>query len=488
MEYFKAAWLYSDSNGRGDKAMKRKLLIGGVVVALALSAIGAYVWQSQAAARTTTASVQTTMVRRGSLAATVSAAGNVSAVNQIAVAFQTSGVVAQINTTVGALVKKDQVLMELDSTDLNLALRSAQTNLASAQANYEQTTTELNFAMRNAQSNIVSVKASLDAAKAQNAQNPNSLIIARAALDKATVTLQQAQGEYDKIAWRADVGMSSQAATLQQATIDYQVALANFKTTEVTINDTALKQAQTQYDSAQVALEQAQKNLTTTLRTAQASLDNSKLALEQARRNLDKAKVVAPFDGVVAAVNYSVGDSAGSSAAVTVVDLAHLQIKVTVAEVDVEKVKVGNPAQVALDALTGKTYNAQVSSVSPTGAVTQGVVNYPVLLELTDADNAIKPGMTANLTIEVERRDNVLLIPTRAVRTQGNQRIVTVQKDGQAIPTRVTTGLSNDSSVEIMSGLQEGDVVVVQQTTTRTGNVPSGMGIPGMGGPGGPPP
>jgi HlyD family secretion protein len=254
--------------------------------------------------------------------------------------------------------------------------------------------------------------------------------------------------------------------------------------TEVTINDTALKEAQAQYTNTQTALEQAQKNLDTKLRAAQATLDSAKLSLEQAQRNLDKAQVVAPFDGMVAAVNYSVGDSVGSSAAVAVVDLAHLQIKVSVAEVDLAKIKIGNPAQVTLDALPGKTYTARVTAISPTGTVTQGVVNYPVYLELTDADNAIKPGMTANLTIEVERRDNVLLIPTRAVRTQGNQKIVTVQKDGQTVSTRVTTGLSNDSSVEIMSGLQEGDVVVVQQTTTRTGNVPiGGMGIPGMGGP-----
>lgn len=463
--------------------MKRRFWIIGISVLLVLIGVGVYVWQNQARAPTTATTQQTTTVRRGALAATVSAAGNVSAVNQITLAFQTSGVVTRVNVAVGATVKKYQVLMELDSTDLNLTLKNAQASMASAQANYEQTTADLNYALRNAQASLGTAKANLDAATVKNAQSPNSLLIARAGLDKATITLQQAQAEYNKIAWRADVGMSSQATTLQQATIDYQVALANFKTTEATINDTALKEAQAQYASAQVALEQAQKNLDTKMRTAQASLDNAKLALEQAQRNLDKAKIIAPFDGVVAAVNYSIGDSAGASAAVTLVDLTHLQIKVTIAEVDLAKIKLGNPAQVALDALPGKTYNAKVIAISPSGTVTQGVVNYPVLFELTDADDAIKPGMTANLTIEVERRDDVLLIPTRAVRTQGNQKIVTVQVDGQLVPTRVTTGLSNDSFVEVMSGLKEGDVVIVTQTTTRTGNVPAGMGIPGFGSP-----
>ncbi len=461
---------------------RRRIIIGGIVL-IVLIVVGIVVWQNQQAQTTTAASVQTTTVRRGSLAATVGAAGNISAPSQVAVAFQTSGVVAQVNVAVGDTVKKDKVLLELDLTDLNLALKTAQTNLTSAQASFDQTKADLNFALRNAQSSLTSSKANLDAASAKNNQNPNSLTVAKAALDKATVTLQQAQGNYNKIAWRPDVGMSAEATALQSATIDYQTALANYKITEATINDSALKAAQAQYASDQVALEQAQKNLDTKMRVAQAQLDDAQVSLDQAKRNLDKAKIIAPFDGMVAAVNYSVGDSTGSTAAVTVVDPSNLQIKVTIAEVDMAKVKVGNTAQVTLDALPGATYNAKVTAISPSGTVTQGVVNYPVILVLTDADRAIKPGMTANLTIEVERRDNVLLIPTRAVRTQGNQKIVTVQSQGQLSQMRVTTGLSNDTSVEITSGLQEGDVVVVNQTTTRTTSGPGaspGFGIPFM--------
>lgn len=464
--------------------MKRRIkILGGLGLAL-LIIVGAVVWQNQQAQPSATVSVQTTTVRRGSLAATVSAAGNVFAPSLVALAFQTSGTIAKVNVAVGDVVNKDQVLMELDLTDLNLALKTAQTNLASAQASYDQTKADLNYALRNAQSSLESSKANLDAAIAKNNQNPNSLVVAKAALDKATVALQQAQGNYNKIAWRPDVGMSAEASALQQATIEYQSALASYKITEATINDSALKAAQAQYVSDQIALEQAQKNLDTKLRVAQAQLDDAQVAVEQAKRNLDKARIIAPFNGIVAAVNYSVGDSAGSSAAVTVVDVSNLQIKSTVAEVDLAKVKVGNTAQVTLDALPGKTYNAQATAISPTGTITQGVVNYQVILTLTDADDAIKPGMTANLTIEVERRDNVLLIPTRAVRTQGNQKIVTVQSQGQLIQTPVVTGLSNDTSVEIVRGLQEGDVVVIQQTTTRTTGGPGGgpgLGIPFLG-------
>jgi len=117
------------------------------------------------------------------------------------------------------------------------------------------------------------------------------------------------------------------------------------------------------------------------------------------------------------------------------------------------------------------------------------VVNYPVIVALTNNDGQVKPGMTTNVTITVEERANVLLVPLRAVRTQGNQKIVTVVYQGQNIAVPVTTGLSNDTSVEITSpGLQEGDQVLLTTTTTTT-RTTGGGGIPGggffIGGPGG---
>ncbi len=460
--------------------MKRNvLIIGGIVMVLLV--IGVFLIPRFTVSASTTTTVQTATVTRGSLVATVSAAGNVSVPEDAVLAFQTSGRVTQVNVQVGDPVKKGQVLMQLDTTDLEASLKSAQISLASAQASYDQTMTDLQFALRNAQANLATAKANLEAAKAKNDQNPNSLIVAKAALDKATIALQKAQADYNAVAWRPDVGMTTQAQTLASATLDYQSALANYNITVANLNDTALKQAQASYENAQVALEQAQKNLETKKISAQAQLDSAKIAVEQAQRNLDKAKLVAPFDGVVAAVNFSVGDTASGNA-VTIVDLSQLQIKVTVAEVDIAKIKPGQTAQITFDALAGKTYQGKVLSIAPVATVTQGVVNYPVTIAVLDNDGTIKPGMTANLTIVVEERDNVLLVPLRAVRTQGNQKIVTVVYQGQNISVPVTVGLTNDTYAEITStGLQEGDRVVLTTTTTRTttgGGPGIGFGIP----------
>ncbi len=432
-----------------DAVKRNSLVIGGVVViVLALAAL--FEWETTTAnAAATTRNLQTTAVQRGTIVATVSAAGNVTAPEQASLAFQTTGRVAQVNVQVGDSVKRGQVLMTLDTTDEQLALDTAQANLASAQANY-------------------------DSAKAKNATNTDQVVAAKAAVDKAQAALQQAQAAYDKIggASNPSIGMTSQSVTLQQAYDDYKSAVANYNITVAGINDTAM-------------------------RTAQAQLNSAQIAVRQAQANLDKAKIVAPFDGVVSAVNFSVGDSVGgggggastagasssssssgtsgssggsgaTTPAVSIVNLSNLQVDVTVAEVDLPKIRVGQTAEVTFDALPGKTYDAKVTEIGPAGTITQGVVNYPVTAALSSPGQSVKPGMTANLSIVTAQQSNTLIVPLRAVRTQGNQKVVTVLYKGQMIQDPVTTGLSNDQSIQITGGLKEGDVVVLNQVQTQT--------------------
>ncbi|MBI3742244.1 MAG: efflux RND transporter periplasmic adaptor subunit, partial [Chloroflexi bacterium] len=276
--------------------MNRKtMLIGGAVGLVALVGLGFFLTRGSSgtvASASTTVRAQDATVTRGTLVATVNAAGNISAPKSASLAFQSAGRVAKVNVAVGDSVKTGQVLLELDLTDLNLSLKNSQASLSSSQANF-------------------------DSAKSKNAQNPNQLIVAKSQLDKAAITLQKAQGDYNAIAWRGDVGMTSQAAALQTATIDYQSALANFNQTAATINDTALRQAQ-------------------------ASLDQAQVSVDQAVRNIEKAKIIAPFDGIVSAVNLNVNDTAGTNAAAAaIVDLSSLQVRVTLSEVDIAKIKTG---------------------------------------------------------------------------------------------------------------------------------------------------
>jgi HlyD family secretion protein len=419
--------------------MKRNVIIIIVVVMVILGIAAFFGWQQMTARAATTAKVTTTPVQRGSIVASVAAAGNLSAIKTASLAFEQSGRLSKVNVQVGDMVKAGQVLMELDTSDLQFSLRTAQAQLDSAQANF-------------------------DAAKQKNDENPQQLLVTKSALDKAIAALQKAQADYNAVAWRGDILASQQAATLASATADYNSALGTFKITAATINDSAL-------------------------RTAAASLAQAQTSVDQAKRNIDKGRLVAPFDGAVAAVNYNVGDTVGGSggstsntgvsvsasgAGVVIADPTALQVKVTLSEVDVAKIKVGQPAQLTIDALPGNTYNGKVTAIGPVPTVTQGVVNYTVFLSVVDADTSVRPGMTANLNIEVDRRDNVLLIPTRSVRTQGNQRQVSVIYKDQTIQVPVTTGLSNETSIEVTSGLKDGDQVIIPQTGTRQTGGPGG--------------
>ncbi len=415
--------------------MKRKIILIGIVIVVLLAAAGLG-YQQLTTSAAPAAPLQTTTVVRGTLAVTLLASGNVSPQKSAPLAFQTTGRIAQINVHAGETVQAGQVLLQLEPTDLAAALKSAQASLANAQAAY-------------------------DAAQIKNAHRTDQLVGVRTQFEKAVLALQQAQSSYNAMAPGDNVGLTPQAAALQTAVIDYQAARAGYNLAAASINDD------------------------TALRAAQSALVQAQLAVDQARRNLDQAKLVAPFAGVVATINYSVGDSVGAAPAVVLVDLSALQVQAALAEVDVAHVKVGQTAELTLDALAGQTYTATVTAIGTLGTVSGGVVNYPVTLTLAKADPAIKPGMTAVMNIAIAQADNVLLVPTRAVNTEGNRVTVTVLRNGQSVATPVNTGLANGQSTEITSGLTEGDTIVVPQAPAQALPTPVGGLAPLLAPPGG---
>jgi RND family efflux transporter MFP subunit len=186
----------------------------------------------------------------------------------------------------------------------------------------------------------------------------------------------------------------------------------------------------------------------------------------------------------VTILNLTVGQNAasgGSTVQVQVADLAHLEVVVNMAEVDIPTLKVGQPVQITLDALPNLALKGSVIGMSPAGTITQGVVNYPVTVSIDNPPDTVKAGMTASLNVITQQKDNVLLVPNRAVRTQGRQKIVTVVFEGQQIQVPVTTGMNNDTNTEVTSGLKEGDTVLISGTTT-TQPRGGGVAVPGLGG------
>jgi macrolide-specific efflux system membrane fusion protein len=157
-------------------------------------------------------------------------------------------------------------------------------------------------------------------------------------------------------------------------------------------------------------------------------------------------------------------------------------------ETDVARLAVGKPATLTFDALPGRPFRGNVTAVSPSGTLSQGVVTYPVSLSIDARNQVIPAGLTASATITIDEKDDVLVVPLRGVRRQGRDQVVeVVADDGRSEPRPVRTGLQNDQLVEITDGLAEDEQIMIQGTTTRAPN--AGPGVPGggrvfVGGPG----
>jgi HlyD family secretion protein len=202
------------------------------------------------------------------------------------------------------------------------------------------------------------------------------------------------------------------------------------------------------------------------VQVAQASYDAAVAALEEAQATLDAATMVAPFDGTVISVGAEVGDLVSSGTAiVTLADLSQLRALATIDETDISQVEVGQQVQITFDAFPGREFQGKVLEVPLQGTLSDNVVTYevPVSLEGTEGV-ALKSGMTANLTIIVGQRENVLLVPALAVQ-QGDAGDVVLVQDApgtEAVQVPVEVGLSDGTYVEVLRGLNEGDQVVVQ--------------------------
>ncbi len=482
--------------------MNRRTMIWILILVVLGGAGGFFIYQQQVnAAHAAAVNLQTATVTRGTLAATVSGAGNIAAPQQTNLNFQLAGVpITKIDVQVGDQVKAGQVLAQADDSNLQFALRTAQANLASAQANLaklQQPPLPADVAAD--QAAVASAQSAYNVAVNKNAHASDSIASAKAALDNAQAAVQQAQAAYDKIggASNPNIGMTSQSLALQQATNNYQSALAAYNLALTDVNDSAVKQAAQQLASAQDSLVKlTQPPTPQDIAQAQAQVNSAQVAVDQATRNLDQAKIVAPFDGTVAAVNYVIGQltpggSGGSTSSpvITLVNMNNLQTQVSLSEVDIAKVKPSDPVNLTFDALGTQTFPGKIVSISPVGTITSGVVNYTVTVALTKPDPQIKPGMTTEASFVVAQDNNVLMVPNRAIHTQGTQHTMTILFEGKQIPVVVQTGLSNDTQTEITGAstpsgqpvtLQDGDTVVMNATTTTGGG--NLRGVPGGGG------
>jgi len=519
---------------------KRTWIITGIVAVLIAGGVFASTrTATNDASSSALANANTAQVTRTTLFTSVDSNGSIIPQSTVNLSFGSSGTVEQVKVEMGDQVKQGDVLATLDATSLQLAVTHAEQAYIRQQLAYSETVEADPTDVAVAEATYNSAVASYNAARQEYSNLSLKESVQCSSLSSVKTNLDRAQAEYDRLAndhqaknylssdWGPYQNVVNGLANAQSA---YHLALANCNVTKTSLNDSSLRSAQSQVQNAKANLDALVSPRAEEQILAKTALEKTRLALEQAKRNLTDAQIVAPFDGVITAVDITVGDTGGASTAMTIADVSQLHVDVLVDETEIANVQAGQAAQITLDALSGITLTGKVAYIAPSGSVSNGVVNYSVRVNLDPTEAPLLLDMTADASLVGEKHENVLAVPTKAIHTAsagqtrsvsqisntvqsdqpitntqggpaGPQRItgsfVMVLENGQPHPVQVTVGMTAVDLTEVFGDLKEGDQVLVSTTTSTTSNntdQPGDFGPPdgGLGGPppgaGGPPP
>lgn len=345
------------------RPMKKSSWITGAVV-LALAAGGAAWWWSHSQAGAVVA-WRTGQVERGALQATVSASGTVNPVTQVSVSSQISGQVRQVLADFNAEVKAGQLIAEIDPETYEYRVRSAQADVDAARAN-----------VLTAQANAAA---------------------SRAAISRAQTDVAEAQRIHDRNLQLVDRGFIAQSEADRT-----RAALAS--------SQELLKSAQ-----AQLGVTEAQ------IKTAQASVAQKEAVLAQARVDLGRTQIKSPVNGIVIKRTVERGQTVAASLQapelfVIAQNLSDMQVDASIDEADVGRIRTGQKASFTVDAFPGQTFEGKVNQVRKAGQNVSNVVTYIAVIAFANPSGKLLPGMTANVRVVTDVRDDVLKVPNAALR------------------------------------------------------------------------
>jgi RND family efflux transporter MFP subunit len=271
-------------------------------------------------------------------------------------------------------------------------------------------------------------------------------------------------------------------ARLDAPSLESSVEMAEL---QVEIAEEGVKAARAQYEIAEINLDDPPPTMSEDVlelqvdaakaswETAKLNLEIAELSLESAELNLEKAVIVAPFDSVVTDISITEGKEISTTAlatpAITLVDTSEIEMRGFIDEIDVATVKVGQAANITLDALPDEELDGEVAFISLAGTTLAGVVSYDTTITLENPAAELRDGMSATAEVIIERRDDVLFIPNRAIRGTLENPMVVVLVDGQQKEREITLGLSDGINTEVLSGLEEGEEVIVPTSAERQG-------------------
>jgi len=403
-----------NGNGHNKKKRRKRIIIISSVVGVVLLFVGGLAAFSRGGTKIDPSKLA--KVEKGDLAKSVVATGKVTPILKVEVKSKASGIVKNLLADYGDTVKKGQLLAQLDKVEIEAqvdqsraALQAAEANLSSSQADYE--------------------RAKVDA------EGPDVPLLKR---------------QYDRNIEMAKDGVVS-AQALDDADRNYKMALnkQNVSKAQVTVLKAKIAQAQ-----AEVAQDQAN--------------------LKQLEEQLSYTDIISPLDGVVLSRDVQMGDAvssilvlgSGATLVMTLGDTSEVYVKGKVDESDIGKVYLGQPARIKVESFKDKTFYGKVTKISPMGVEKDNVTTFEVRVSINNPGGELKAEMTANAEIILEEHKNVLQIPEGAILYDKDKKASVEIPDAKAKDGKkklaVNIGISNGAKTELLSGLNEGDQVVLQ--------------------------
>ena len=525
---------------------KKKLLIGGAMM-LSVVFAGFYFWGNDSG----DTQYLTARVDRGNLRNTVTATGALQAVTTVQVGSQASGTISALYADFNSVVKKGQIVAQLDPAQAKAQVDQANANLQQARASLAQA----KAAVTNARAGITDAQAKNLAAKSTVQNNQAGVSAA-----EANVTVLKAQQD-DAMSLLKQQESLLKAGVIAQR--DYDVAMTAYKTAEARYNQAVAQLNQAKLGeqssasagvaSSNAAVEQSKAQLQQSQAAVEqnaAQVQQAQAALSLAQVNLSHTTITSPIDGVVVSRDVNVGQTVAASLSAPTLftianDLTQMQVIASIDQADIGLVEQAKSVKFSVDAFPGKEYDGKIQEMRLNPVTVQNVVTYNVVINVENPEQTLKPGMTANLTITIDERNNVLKVPNSALRFRpqnanaaggnaagqgqggqgqgqgrrrqqadnaqgggdnsnfapasapvlpGQTRIVWVMDQaGNPQPRRIKVGLSDGASTEVVEGnLNEGDMVITGQTVSGSGsptstqqNRPPGFGNSPRGGGGG---
>jgi HlyD family secretion protein len=401
-------------NGNGKKSHRTRWIYIGVGIVVVLLIAGGLIAATRGGTKIDPSKLA--KVERGDLARSVVATGKVEPITKVEVKSKASGIVTKLYVDAGNRVTKGQLLAQLDKQEIQAqvdqskaALQAAEANLNSSQADWQ--------------------RAKVDA------EGPDVPLLKRA---------------YDRAVNMAKDGVVSQSA-LDDANKDYQLALNKQNVAKAQVTVSLAKIAQSQ---AQVVQDQAN--------------------LQQLEEQLSYTDIVSPIDGEVLSRDVEMGDAVssilvlGSTATLvmTLGDTSQVYVKGKVDESDIGKVYLGQAARIKVESFKDKTFNGVVTKISPMGVEKDNVTTFEVRVSINNPGGELKAEMTANAEIILDEHPEVLQIPEGALIYDKDKKASVDVPDpnakGGMRKLAVNIGISNGAKTEVLSGLKEGDQVVLQ--------------------------